>query len=172
MRGRLAAFLLVPMFLGGCALPLEYNLASYAIDGLSYLFSGKTATDHALSGVADRDCALLRAMDGDEICHEYAMPDDRDGGELAGPVAPMPVVVEALPAHAEDAQDTRGGPILVAARPMPKPQRAAFLLDDARPQPKPATYRPARDRSVLAEATPREKPLQAVGSQQVALLGR
>jgi len=172
MRGRLAALMLVPMALGGCALRLEYNLASYAIDGLSYLFSGKSATDHALSGVAERDCALLRAMDGDEICHEYAMPDDSDGGELAGSVAPMPVVVEALPALAEDTPDARGGSILVAARPVPKPQRVAFALDEARPQPKPATYHPARDRSVLAGATPREKPLQATATHQLALLRR
>ena len=171
MRVRLGAFLLIPVFLGGCALPLEYNLASYAIDGLSYLFSGKSVTDHALSGVARRDCALLRAMDGDEICHDYAMPAGSDGKDLAKAVAPMPVVVEALPVLVEAASGVRGGSILVAARPVPKPQRVVVALRDARPLPKPESYRPLRDRSDLA-AVPRAKPLQAAVSQHIALLAR
>jgi hypothetical protein len=55
--------------LSGCALPVAVSVASLAADVGSYVASGKTVTDHGLSVVMDKDCALLRVVEG-QICEE------------------------------------------------------------------------------------------------------
>jgi hypothetical protein len=54
-------------FLTGCASP-AIMIASQMVDGVSYLATGKSTTDHALSGALDEDCALHRALDGAAVC--------------------------------------------------------------------------------------------------------
>jgi hypothetical protein len=54
--------------LGGCGLPAGVVVAGYAADGASYLLTGKSATDHALSAAVDRDCALLRIAANEKPC--------------------------------------------------------------------------------------------------------
>ncbi len=61
----------VLLSLSGCALPVAVSIASLALDAGSYLASGKTVTDHGLSMVMDKDCALLRVVEG-PICEEEA----------------------------------------------------------------------------------------------------
>lgn len=68
--------------LSGClmAAPSAFQLATYALDGASYVATGKSATDHVISTVADKDCAMTRALKGDDICVEkpdtvVLMPD-------------------------------------------------------------------------------------------------
>jgi hypothetical protein len=56
------------LFLAGCALPPAVTVASLVLDGASYVATGKSTTDHAISAIADEDCALLRVIDGKEIC--------------------------------------------------------------------------------------------------------
>lgn len=70
------------LLLSGCALPPLLTIASYAIDGMSYLSSGKSVSDHALSAVTTQDCALFRVVMGDDICRER---EDRtpDGTAIA-----------------------------------------------------------------------------------------
>lgn len=65
------------LLLSGCALPPALTIASYAIDGFSYLTSGKSVSDHALSAVTSQDCALFRAVMGNDICRDRdeQMPD-------------------------------------------------------------------------------------------------
>jgi hypothetical protein len=58
-----AAFLLA-----GCAIPPALTIASLAVDGVSYLSTGKSTTDHALSAVASEDCALMRVLQEKAIC--------------------------------------------------------------------------------------------------------
>lgn len=72
MRG--SWILLTPMLLGGC-LPPAVALASYAADGVSYVASGKSLTDHGLSGVADKDCATWHFFTGRAVCEDPAHPD-------------------------------------------------------------------------------------------------
>jgi len=55
-------------WLGGCGLPAGVVVGSYAVDGASYLLTGKSATDHALSAAVDRDCALLRVAANEKPC--------------------------------------------------------------------------------------------------------
>ncbi len=57
--------------LSGCglvAIPPALTVASYAADGVSYLVSGKSLTDHAISEVADADCAMWRLIKAQNPC--------------------------------------------------------------------------------------------------------
>jgi len=67
----LAGFVLV-MTLTGCGLPPVITVASTVADGFSYMVSGKSVSDHALSATTAQDCAMLRLLDGDDICIDYA----------------------------------------------------------------------------------------------------
>lgn len=53
-----------------CGLPPIVSAVSYAIEGASLAASGKGLTDHALSAAADRDCAMFRMIQGEEICRD------------------------------------------------------------------------------------------------------
>jgi hypothetical protein len=68
----------LPILLGGCGLPPAVTLASWAADGLSYIVSGKSVTDHAISEVAAQDCALFRVVQGHEVCEDFEL-DDSNG---------------------------------------------------------------------------------------------
>lgn len=54
--------------LSGCALPTAVTIASFAADGVSYIATGKSTTDHALSVIAQEDCAMARALEERPIC--------------------------------------------------------------------------------------------------------
>lgn len=68
-------FLAPLILLSGCGLPPAVIVASYAADGVSYLASGKSLTDHALSTVAQRDCALHRLVTEALLCREDILGD-------------------------------------------------------------------------------------------------
>ena len=57
--------------LSGCAMPLPFQIASWALDGISYITTEKSVTDHGISIVAQKDCALLRVIQGNDICSTY-----------------------------------------------------------------------------------------------------
>lgn len=68
---RLAALGASALLLGGCALPLPVQVASWALDGLSYITTQKSVADHGISVVAQKDCAVLRGLlTEDEICRD------------------------------------------------------------------------------------------------------
>lgn len=67
MRFQVPALLLV-LFLVGCALPPAVTLASFVADGVSYVATGKSTTDHAISAVVGQDCALARVVSGEAVC--------------------------------------------------------------------------------------------------------
>jgi len=69
------------VFLSGCALPPAFTVLSLFVDVVSYAETGKTITDHGISLVLKKDCALLRGFKGD-ICIE---PDS--SAELAATLA-------------------------------------------------------------------------------------
>jgi hypothetical protein len=61
--------LLLPFLLAACAaLPPQLALVTQAADGVSYVFTGKTGTDHLFSSAMKKDCALFRAVQGEAIC--------------------------------------------------------------------------------------------------------
>jgi hypothetical protein len=67
--------LVLPLFLAGCALPPAVTVATLVVDGLSYVATGKSPADHAISAFAHEDCALHRVVEGEAIC-------DPDGNVL------------------------------------------------------------------------------------------
>lgn len=72
---KLSALAGLGMSLSGCivALPPAIQLASLALDGISYVSTGKSVTDHAISAVTAKDCAMIRGLKGDEICTKNAV---------------------------------------------------------------------------------------------------
>ena len=89
---RYSALCAVVLLTGGCALPVPLQIASWAASGLSYATTGKSISDHAVSAVAEQDCAMHRIALGKEICTTVA-PDET-------------VIVENFPATEEEAEPT------------------------------------------------------------------
>ena len=58
--------LLLPCLLMGCS-PVV-TVVSLAVTGASYATTGKSVADHGISAVADEDCAMLRALKGEDVC--------------------------------------------------------------------------------------------------------
>lgn len=67
--------------LGGCALPVPIQVASWAADIISFAATEKSITDHGLSAFFDMDCAMHRAVTdtNSTICREE---DDSSGAVL------------------------------------------------------------------------------------------
>ena len=60
-------FAAVAVSLSGCGIPPIVSVASLVFDFASYGATGKTVTDHGLSAVLKKDCALLRGLEG-QVC--------------------------------------------------------------------------------------------------------
>lgn len=75
--------------LGACVgpVPTSVVVASYSADGASYVVTGKSASDHAISGVADEDCAMWRLLKLERPCRPYVeeAPTQLADGARAGP---------------------------------------------------------------------------------------
>jgi hypothetical protein len=81
--------------LSGCALPVPFQVASWALDGISYLATEKSMTDHGLSMVVEQDCALLRGLTEGNVCKDW-----NDSGVLvadANTSAPESPVIATTP---------------------------------------------------------------------------
>jgi len=57
-----------PLALGACGGPIELTVAKLAGDLISYVTTGKSTTDHAVSIVAAQDCALHRPLFDQDVC--------------------------------------------------------------------------------------------------------
>ena len=72
MFKKITAISLAMFFLSGCgALPPAFSYLSYtktAADAVNYISSQKSITDHAISVATDKDCALHRALNKEDIC--------------------------------------------------------------------------------------------------------
>ncbi len=51
-----------------CGLPPAVSIASYVVDSLLLVTGGKSSTDHALSLVSEKDCAMWRVVQGRSVC--------------------------------------------------------------------------------------------------------
>jgi hypothetical protein len=63
--------LVLSMMLGGCALPVGVQIASWALDGISLVATKKSMTDHGLSILTQKDCAMWRVVKQEKICVHY-----------------------------------------------------------------------------------------------------
>jgi SPOR domain len=67
--GGTGPLLLLPLLAAGCAVPPAVTVASFAADGVSYVATGKSVTDHGISAATGHDCALLRpVLDDKPVC--------------------------------------------------------------------------------------------------------
>jgi hypothetical protein len=48
-------------------------LETTAINGASYVTTGKGVSEHLISGVTDQDCKLYNIIDGKRVCQEYQL---------------------------------------------------------------------------------------------------
>ena len=60
--------------LSACGLPPIVSVWSTALDFASYGSTGKTVTDHGVSLVLQKDCSLMRGLDG-PVCTEKGAPN-------------------------------------------------------------------------------------------------
>ena len=58
------------LMLGGCALPVPLQIAAWTLDGVSFLTTQKSITDHGISMVTRQDCALWRGVAEGAVCRE------------------------------------------------------------------------------------------------------
>ncbi len=68
---RRAILVISPLILAGCGLPPAVTITSYALQGISFLSTGKSVGDHALSAVAEQNCAMWRVVKDELVCREY-----------------------------------------------------------------------------------------------------
>ena len=58
----------IACLLGGYGLPIAFQIASLAVDGIALASTGKTTTDHAVFTVKSEDCSLFRGLKVEEVC--------------------------------------------------------------------------------------------------------
>ncbi len=81
-RRILLAAVALPLLLPGCVLPIALSAASAGFDGLTYIATGKSPSDHAISELADQNCSTWRIFAGRAICRDYT-PEERHDTQLA-----------------------------------------------------------------------------------------
>jgi cell division protein FtsN len=84
--GRGLSVIVCSVVLSACALPVPFQIASWAIDGISFIATDKSIADHGLSLVAQKDCAMWRGLKGEDICSDY---DDADTFAVASADSPL-----------------------------------------------------------------------------------
>lgn len=72
-----------PLALGACGGPIELTVAKLAGDLISYVSTGKSTTDHAVSFVAKEDCALHRPLMDQDVCKDNDVLLADGGSSLA-----------------------------------------------------------------------------------------
>jgi hypothetical protein len=147
----------------GCGAPVAVAGISYAADGTLLATSSKTASDHLISMVSKRDCAVWRAFQGHPICKEREGDKDpydvdythaertvaEDGVHYAPPLRP----VANAPATSWDAA--------VYDQAAPSPQvKPAVASSTAPATPAPITKVPPARKTKSAQRTKAKKPSQ------------
>ncbi|MCF3629503.1 SPOR domain-containing protein [Thalassospiraceae bacterium LMO-SO8] len=138
--------------LGGCALPVPIQVASWAIDILSVVTTEKSITDHGLSALTSKDCALYRAVTEDDnvVCRDI---DDRkdvmtaDAGKDATALADKDIPPLAPGFDTIEAQ-------VAKADTVPVLDQAAAMSSDTAVQPAPGNEQPVAVNIDLAALQP------------------
>ena len=135
--------------LSGCALPPAVTAVSVALDGVSYVSSGRSVTDHALSVVAAQDCMLLRVVEGEWVCRDFAEGEETfwvaeslawaKGPEIVGMIAADGTPERETPVGSGDAAPPRtrmasNQDPAPAASPEPAENQAASMAAAATPR--------------------------------------
>ena len=166
MRGIfLRGFILLPIIVvQGCALPVPVQVASWLIDGISYLATEKSVADHGVSLVAQKDCAMWRGLKGEAFCREdtegvYALWDtgaSGNSGDLAEDAAPALREPEGAPEDLAAFETAAGAPdrekgVAGTAPSTPVTAVAASATPSAAPSGSRAAAEPERPVAALPE---------------------
>ncbi|UKJ72857.1 SPOR domain-containing protein [Azospirillum brasilense] len=130
MSGRLrrgvAAVALVG--LGGCAgAPVAMTAASFAVDGLLYVGTSKSSTDHMLSAMLQQDCATFRVLSQGYVCKPVIVPVVRSAESVPVPLPetePSPAPATPPPAPLPVTAEVE----IAVLPPMPRPAERRFLV--------------------------------------------
>ena len=180
---RLALLVLgLPLLTGGCAVS-AVTAASYGADGASYAESGKSTSDHFVSMVSKKDCALYRAFHNENVCHARD-PGAKDPYHVSYDTAErMPSedgVSYAPPLHQTSAEPASSWTAeAYAKKPDPAPAAPAEpVVATAEPAPLPpvaqkpvTTHKPAKKKAEAAphpKAVAHAKPVRKASPNQVA----
>lgn len=117
--------------LAGCVLPPAVAIGSYAADGLSYLVTGKSVSDHLLSEVVGEDCATWRMIKLENPCREY---EDEDGDSMMAEEDAKTEIAAFEPVE-EGAYDQAAPVIAVTEIPIEPPQAVASSVAVERIEP-------------------------------------
>ena len=72
-------FLLL-LLLNGCAIPLPLEILSLVGNSVSYITTKKSLSDHVISQIADRDCAIWYIVKDMNICLDNYNNNNNNGG--------------------------------------------------------------------------------------------
>mgnify|MGYP003624374622 FL=1 len=86
---KIAAPVLSVMLLSGCAVPVAVTVASLVVDGISYVTTEKSLTDHGLSALSDSDCAMYRLITTGYVCHPHDIEDTVVAENSQAPIPPI-----------------------------------------------------------------------------------
>ncbi|MEQ8370754.1 MAG: hypothetical protein RIE31_03075 [Alphaproteobacteria bacterium] len=67
------AVVMTALLISGCAASPVLSIASTLVSGITYISSGKSLTDVAISGAVDSDCATLNILRGQPMCNTAAL---------------------------------------------------------------------------------------------------
>lgn len=98
VKNRIAVMALLAPLLSGCGLPEAVTVAGLVVEGGSFLGTGKTVSDHALSAAADRDCSMLAGITRGRLCEEEAGQPAGDRKKLRRPAVATGLMPGAAPA--------------------------------------------------------------------------
>jgi hypothetical protein len=160
------AYLSLPLFVSaafataGCAAPPLVVGASYAADGGLLAASNKTSTDHLLSMVSKKDCAVWRVMRSRPICTEREDGEDPYAVDYAQPqrlVAEDGVHYTAPLRPGANVPPTSWDPAAYATAPPPAAATPAAVLPPAVADPAPISSPAAKPAVTVKKAKPTKK---------------
>ena len=145
--------------LGGCAAPAALTIAALAVDGLSWMTTGKGTGDHVLSASTNKDCRVTRALQGKAICNNTQVAFATGAGPEEqwpefGPKTSDVAVASAAPSQAE---------ITAAANTAP----AAGMRPGYEPRPTAGVYHGRRGMQDLVYRTTRTRKVQIIQARSV-----
>ena len=109
LKHRVGAYALLgggALLVAGCAVPVPLQIASWALDGISYLTTEKSVSDHGLSLVAQSDCAIWRGVTEGELCRSWndeepTLIADAAKAETPAEVTPQRIAFNAVSAASD-----------------------------------------------------------------------
>lgn len=165
----IAALLASAMMLSGCAIPIGVQIAKLSLDGISYLTTQKSLTDHGLSLLTGEDCAMHRIITRGALCSEWK---DEETVTVDLKVAPNGEEAALPEPGGEPAQVPVGEFETAAGQPVPATPASAAKAPE---RPKPATVESRLDRahptSIEARAEPEKTPrVSTVGGDRIVVM--